>query len=90
MAKKLQFFVAGLGRFGISVAVTLEKMGYDVMAMDIDEEVVQDLSDTLGYVVCADCSDDDDTAFKGNGRQEDRRQSPGSHSWKNAAEDRRR
>ena len=33
---------------------------------------------------------DDDTAFKGNGRQEDRRQSPGSHSWKNAAEDRRR
>ena len=41
MAKKLQFFVAGLGRFGISVAVTLEKMGYDVMAMDIDEEVVQ-------------------------------------------------
>lgn len=29
MAKKLQFFVAGLGRFGISVAVTLEKMGYE-------------------------------------------------------------
>lgn len=82
-------------------------MGYDVMAMDIDEEVVQDLSDTLGYVVCADCSDEpgshrcrqcehrcrfcrrsvgkpdaDDTAFKGNGRQEDRRQSPGSRPWK--------
>ncbi len=58
MAQKLQFFVAGLGRFGISVATTLEKMGYDVMAMDSDEEVVQDLSDTLGYVVCADCSDE--------------------------------
>ena len=28
MAQKLQFFVAGLGRFGKSVAVTLEKMGY--------------------------------------------------------------
>ena len=50
MAHKLQFFVAGLGRFGKSVAITLEKMGYDVMAMDSDEEVVQDLSDTLGYV----------------------------------------
>jgi Trk K+ transport system NAD-binding subunit len=25
MAQKLQFFVAGLGRFGKSVAVTLEK-----------------------------------------------------------------
>ena len=47
MGRKLQFFVAGLGRFGESVAVTLEKMGYDVMAMDIAEDVVQDLSDTL-------------------------------------------
>ena len=67
MAKKLQFFVAGLGRFGISVAVTLEKMGYDVMAMDIDEEVVQDLSDTLGYVVCADCSDEKNLVAIGAG-----------------------
>ena len=58
MGQKLQFFVAGLGRFGKSVATTLEKMGYDVMAMDSDEEVVQDLSDTLGYVVCGDCSDE--------------------------------
>ena len=67
MAKKLQFFVAGMGRFGISVAVTLEKMGYDVMAMDIDEEVVQDLSDTLGYVVCADCSDEKNLVAIGAG-----------------------
>lgn len=67
MAQKLQFFVAGLGCFGISVAVTLEKMGYDVMAMDIDEEVVQDLSDTLGYVVCADCSDEKNLAVIGAG-----------------------
>ena len=62
MGQKLQFFVAGLGRFGKSVAVTLEKMGYDVMAMDIDEDVVQDLADTLGYVVCADCSDEKNLA----------------------------
>lgn len=58
MEQKLQFFVAGLGRFGESVAVTLDKMGYDVMAMDSDEDVVQDLSDRLGYVVCADASDE--------------------------------
>lgn len=58
MEQKLQFFVAGLGRFGESVAVTLDKMGYDVMAMDSDEDVVQDLSDHLGYVVCADASDE--------------------------------
>ncbi len=67
MAQKLQFFVAGLGRFGVSVATTLEKMGYDVMAMDSDEEVVQDLSDTLGYVVCADCSDEKNLAAIGAG-----------------------
>lgn len=67
MGQKLQFFVAGLGRFGKSVAVTLEKMGYDVMAMDIDEDVVQDLADTLGYVVCADCSDEKNLAAIGAG-----------------------
>ncbi len=67
MAKKLQFFVAGLGRFGKSVAVTLEKMGYDVMAMDSDKEVVQDLSDSLGYVVCGDCSDEKSLAAIGAG-----------------------
>lgn len=58
MEQKLQFFVAGLGRFGESVALTLDQMGYDVMAMDIDENVVQDLSDKLGYVVCADAADE--------------------------------
>ena len=67
MAHKLQFFVAGLGRFGKSVAITLEKMGYDVMAMDSDEEVVQDLSDTLGYVVCGDCSDEKNLISMGAG-----------------------
>lgn len=67
MEQKLQFFVAGLGRFGESVAVTLDKMGYDVMAMDKDESVVQDLSDQLGYVVCADASDDKNLAAIGAG-----------------------
>lgn len=67
MAQKLQFFIAGLSRFGESVAVSLEKMGYDVMAMDIDENVVQGLSDTLGYVVCADASDEKNLAAIGAG-----------------------
>lgn len=67
MEHKLQFFVAGLGRFGESVAVSLEKMGYEVMAMDIDESVVQDLSNSLSYVVCADASDEKDLAAIGAG-----------------------
>lgn len=67
MENKLQFFVAGLGRFGKSVAVSLDHMGYDVMAMDIDEAVVQDLSGSLGYVVCADASDEKNLAAIGAG-----------------------
>ena len=67
MGQKLQFFFFFLGRYGKSVAVTLEKMGYDVMAMDINEDVVQDLSDTLGYVVCADCSDEKNLTAIGAG-----------------------
>ena len=58
MGGKLQFFVAGLGRFGQSVAITLSRMGFDVMAMDIDENVVQSLSGTLDYVVAADAADE--------------------------------
>jgi trk system potassium uptake protein TrkA len=42
-------------------------MGYDVMAMDIDEAVVQDLSGSLGYVVCADASDEKNLAAIGAG-----------------------
>jgi len=67
MEQKLQFFVAGLGRFGQSVALTLDSMGYDVMAMDLDEEIVQDLSDKLGYVVCADAADEKNLASIGAG-----------------------
>ncbi len=35
-----QFAVIGLGRFGRAVCQTLHKMGYDVLATDIDEKLV--------------------------------------------------
>lgn len=55
--KRKQFLVAGLGLFGTSVAVTLQGLGYDVYALDSDENIVQDLSMQLPYVVCGDASD---------------------------------
>lgn len=55
--KRKQFLVAGLGLFGTSVAVTLQRLGYDVYALDSDESIVQDLSMQLPYVVCGDASD---------------------------------
>ena len=57
MKRNKQFLVAGLGRFGRSAALTFQGMGYDVLAVDADEGIVQDLSDKLTYVVCADGSD---------------------------------
>ena len=40
------------------MALTLHNMGYDVLGVDIDENVVQDSSSDLSYVVCADASDE--------------------------------
>lgn len=45
-----QFAVIGLGRFGSSVARTLAKMGYEVLAIDGDEERVNDIAEE---VTCA-------------------------------------
>ncbi len=54
-----QFAVIGLGRFGTSVAVTLHKMGYEVLAIDSDEERVQEFSNEVTHVVQADTTDED-------------------------------
>lgn len=53
MKKKL-FVVIGLGRFGSSVAQTLFSMGYDVMAIDLDEELIDQMKDKVTYGVTAD------------------------------------
>ncbi|ATG51227.1 potassium transporter [Brachybacterium vulturis] len=48
--------VIGLGRFGASIALTLEKLGTQVLAIDPDEELVQKYSGQLTHVVRADAS----------------------------------
>jgi len=54
-----QFAVIGLGRFGSSVAITLHKMGYEVLAIDNDEERVQEFSNEVTHVVQADTTDEE-------------------------------
>lgn len=49
--------VIGLGRFGIAVACTLERMGHEVLAADTDGEIVRDHKDALTKVVEADCTE---------------------------------
>lgn len=57
MANK-QFVVIGLGRFGTSVAQTLYSLGNDVLAIDSDEDRVQNISDTVTQSIQADATDE--------------------------------
>lgn len=56
--KDRQFAIIGLGRFGTSVARTLSKAGYEVLAVDANEERVQKFSDEVTHVVQADTTDE--------------------------------
>jgi trk system potassium uptake protein TrkA len=57
MASK-QYVVIGLGRFGRSVAETLFTMGHDVLAIDSDEDVIQNISDRVTHAVQMDATDE--------------------------------
>ena len=49
-----EIIVIGLGRFGSAVAKTLVELGYEVLGVDNDEDIVQDHADSLTHVVQAD------------------------------------
>lgn len=53
-----QFVVIGLGRFGSSVAKTLTDNGYDVLVIDQDNQIIQDISNSVTHAVEADATDD--------------------------------
>lgn len=52
-----QFAVLGLGKFGKSVAKTLANAGYEVIAVDDDEERVNEIADFVTYAVKADVTE---------------------------------
>jgi trk system potassium uptake protein TrkA len=56
--EKRQYLVIGLGKFGMSVAKTLYALGNDVMAIDSDENTVQEISDSVTHSVQADATDE--------------------------------
>ncbi|MFC1667127.1 potassium channel family protein [Candidatus Omnitrophota bacterium] len=53
-----QFAVIGLGRFGWSVAKTLSEKGHQVLAIDKDEELVQETSEFVTDAVQVDSTDE--------------------------------
>ncbi|PAF32818.1 MULTISPECIES: potassium channel family protein [Paenibacillus] len=54
---KKQFIVLGLGRFGSSLTRTLINNGHEVLAVDKNENLVQEMSSIATHVVQADCTD---------------------------------
>ncbi|MDF2725091.1 MAG: potassium uptake system protein [Paenibacillus sp.] len=57
--KTKQYAVIGMGRFGSSVALSLYKIGYEVLAIDSSEQRVQDMSGLVTYAVQADSTDEE-------------------------------
>lgn len=53
-----QFAVIGCGRFGSAVAKTLYKNGYDVLAIDEDQEIVQNISEYVTHAASIDVKDE--------------------------------
>lgn len=58
MAAK-SFVVFGIGKFGHSVAVSLADEGCEVLAVDIDDEKVEDIASDVAYAVKANVNDPD-------------------------------
>lgn len=59
MSIKQTYAVFGLGRYGRAVAKELVENGAEVLAVDIDEELVNDASAEIPYCKCADITDED-------------------------------
>jgi len=55
--RRKPIMVIGLGRFGGAVSRTLERMGHEVLAVDIDPALVQEFAGELTKVVEADATD---------------------------------
>lgn len=54
-----QYAVLGLGRFGEAVAIELSNNGYDVLAVDTNETIIQNISEHVRFAVKADATDED-------------------------------
>ena len=59
MSMKKTYAVFGLGRYGIAVARELVNNGMEVIAVDIDEKIVNAAADELPICKCADITDPD-------------------------------
>lgn len=57
--KTEQFAIIGMGRFGSSLAKELMELGYEVLGIDKDEEIVDEMNSVLTHAVVADATDEE-------------------------------
>ncbi|HPH61034.1 MAG TPA: NAD-binding protein, partial [Candidatus Syntrophosphaera sp.] len=53
-----RYAVIGLGRFGMTVATILAENGMDVLAIDKNQELVDQISGKVAQAVCMDSTDE--------------------------------
>lgn len=56
--KKQQFAVLGMGRFGAEITKALYNYGYEVLAVDVDEERIHEVSSYSTHAIVADVSEE--------------------------------
>lgn len=59
MSRKKQYVVLGLGNFGTSVALSLQRLGCEVIAVDEDMEKVEQIAESVSYAMKANINDPD-------------------------------
>ena len=57
MSKNQSYAVFGLGRYGRAVATELVKSGAEVIAVDMDQDIINTMSSEIPYCKCADVTD---------------------------------
>ncbi len=57
MAKKQTYAVLGVGRFGRSLARELADNGAEVLGIDLDENIVNEVAETIPYCRCGNATD---------------------------------
>ena len=55
---KKSFAVLGIGQFGFQVAITLTQKGFEVLAIDSDEEIVEEVKDLVSQSIIVDSTDE--------------------------------
>jgi trk system potassium uptake protein TrkA len=60
-----RFAVMGLGRFGYTVATHLAKSGSDVIAVDTDQNIINDVSNLVPLAICMNSADKDNLIAHG-------------------------